>query len=122
MESRSLTAEEIAEWMDQAECMETECKARGDIEDLNATDVAIIKKITIRKDRICDNIPPDNLVACQTSEEIAFLDGLDHETFIRALRHEEIHYVLFFETGNNDGGHKTIWFNLDESPCPETAM
>lgn len=78
VESRSLTAEEIAVWMDQAECMETESKARGDIEDLDATDVTIIKKITIRNDRICDNIPPDNLVACQTSEEIAFLDGLDH--------------------------------------------
>jgi hypothetical protein len=122
VESRSLTPEELAVWMDQAECMETESKAREDIEDLNATQVAVVKKITIRKDLTCGDIPPDNLVACETSDEIAFLDGLDHETFLRALRHEEIHYVLFYETGNSDGGHKTIWFNLDESPCPETAQ
>ena len=122
VERRALTDEEIAIWNDQADCMETESKARDDIEDLDATDVAIVKEITIRKDLTCGDIPPDHLVACQTKDEIAILDGLDKETFIRALRHEEIHYILFYETGNSDGGHKTIWFNLDESPCPETAQ
>ena len=57
-----------------------------------------------------------------TDEEVAILDGLDQETFDRALRHEEIHYILFFETGSADGGHKSIWFDLDQSPCPETGQ
>jgi len=57
-----------------------------------------------------------------TDEEIAILDGLDVTTFNRALRHEEIHYILFFETGSSDGGHKSIWFDIEESPCPETGQ
>jgi len=122
VERRSLTGEEVAIWNDQADCMETESKSRMDIEDLNATDVSIVPEITIRKDLMCGNIPPDNLIACQTENEIAILDGLDQETFNRALRHEEIHYILFFETGNGDGGHKSIWFDLENSPCPETAQ
>lgn len=122
VERRSLTDEEVAIWNDQAGCMETESKARADIEDLNATDVPIVPEITIRKDLMCGNIPPDNLIACQTENEIAILDGLDATTFNRALRHEEIHYILLYETGNSDGGHKSIWFDLDESPCPETGQ
>ncbi len=47
---------------------------------------------------------------------------MDVTTFNRALRHEEIHYILFFETGNSDGGHKSIWFDTEESPCPETGL
>jgi hypothetical protein len=122
VERRALTDEEIAIWNGQAECMETESKSRPDIEDLNATDVSIVPEITIRKDLMCGNIPPDNLIACQTENEIAILDGLDRETFNRALRHEEIHYILFYETGSSDGGHKSIWFDIDESPCPETGQ
>lgn len=102
--------------------METESKSRPDIEDLNATDVDIVPEITIRKDLMCGNIPPDNLIACQTENEIAILEGLDVTTFNRALRHEEIHYILFFETGSSDGGHKSIWFDIEESPCPETGQ
>ncbi len=122
VERRPLTDEEVAIWNDQAQCMETESKSREDIQDLDATDVRIVPEITIRKDLACGDIPPDNLIACQTENEIAILDGLDAETFERALRHEEIHYILFFETGNNDSGHKSIWFNIDESPCPATAQ
>ncbi|MEW6143592.1 MAG: hypothetical protein AB1598_01095 [Thermodesulfobacteriota bacterium] len=122
VERRALTDEEVAVWNEQAECMETESKSRPDIEDLNATDVPVVPEITIRKDLMCGNIPPDNLIACQSEDEIAILDGLDQETFNRALRHEEIHYILFFETGNGDGGHKSIWFNIDESPCPESGQ
>jgi len=118
---RELTESEIDIWMDQAECMETESKSRDDIQDLEATAVHFVDEITIRTDLMCGNIPPDNLVACQTQNEIAFLDGLNPETFTRALRHEEIHYVLFFLTGNNDKNHQSIWFDLDESPCPETG-
>jgi hypothetical protein len=81
----------------------------------------VVKEITIRKDLTCGKIPPDNLVACQSDDEIAFLDGLDHEKLIRALRREEIYYILFFETGNGDGGYKTVWFNSD-SFCQETAL
>lgn len=119
VERRALTEEEVAIWNEQAECMETASKSSPDIEDLNATDVPVVPEITIRKDLMCGNIPPDNLIACQSEDEIAILDGLDQETFNRALRHEEIHYILFFETGNADGGHKSIWFDLEESPCPE---
>jgi hypothetical protein len=122
VERRSLTDEEIAIWNEQAECMETESKSRPDIEDLNATDVPVVPEITIRKDLMCGNIPPDNLIACQSEDEIAIIDGLDQETFNRALRHEEIHYILFFETGNADGGHKGIWFDTEESPCPEAGL
>lgn len=122
VERRLLTDEEVAIWNDQADCMETESKSREDIQDLDATDVQIVPEITIRKNLTCGDIPPDNLIACQTENEIAILDGLDAKTFERALRHEEIHYILFFETGNGDGGHKSIWFNIDESPCPETAQ
>jgi hypothetical protein len=122
VERRALTDEEVVIWNEQAECMETASKSRPDIEDLNATDVSIVPEITIRKDLMCGNIPPDNLIACQTEDEIAILDGLDQETFNRALRHEEIHYILFYETGNGDGGHKSIWFDIDESPCPETGQ
>ena len=113
---------EVVVWNDQAECMETESKSRPDIEDLNATDVPVVPEITIRKDLMCGNIPPDNLIACQSEDEIAIIDGLDQETFNRALRHEEIHYILFFETGNADGGHKSIWFDTEESPCPEAGL
>jgi hypothetical protein len=122
VERRPLTDEEVAIWNDQADCMETESKSRPDIEDLNATDVSIVPEITIRRDLTCGNIPPDNLIACQTENEIAILEGLDVTTFNRALRHEEIHYILFFETGSSDGGHKSIWFDTEESPCPETGQ
>jgi hypothetical protein len=122
VERRALTDEEVVIWNEQAECMEAASKSRPDIEDLNATDVPIVPEITIRKDLMCGNIPPDNLIACQTENEIAILDGLDQQTFNRALRHEEIHYILFFETGSSDGGHKSIWFDIDESPCPETGQ
>lgn len=108
--------------MEQAECMETESKARADIEDLDATVVPFVDQITIREQLMCGSIPPDNLVACQTRNEIAILDGLSPETYTRALRHEEIHYILAFLTGNNDKNHQSIWFNLDESPCPETGL
>ena len=118
VERRPLTEEETAIWNEQAECMETASKSSSDIEDLNATDVPVVPEITIRKDLMCGDIPPDNLIACQSGDEIAILDGLDQETFDRALRHEEIHYILFFETGNADGGHKSIWFDPEESPCP----
>ena len=57
----------------------------------------MVKEITIRKDLTFGNIPPDNLVASQSGDEIAFPDDIDHETFIRALWHEEIHYILFVE-------------------------
>jgi hypothetical protein len=119
---RGLTESEIEIWMEQAECMETESKSRDDIQDLGATAVPFVDEITVRTDLMCGSIPPDNLVACQTQNEIAFLDGLSPETFTRALRHEEIHYVLFFLTGNNDRNHQSIWFDLDESPCPETGL
>lgn len=66
----------------------------------------MVKEIKIRKDHTCGNIPPDNLVSSQSGDETAFPDGIDHETFIRALRHEEIHYILFVEKGDGDGGHK----------------
>jgi len=122
VEKRALTDEEVVIWNDQAECMETESKSRPDIEDLNATDVPVVPEITIRKDLMCGDIPPDNLIACQSEDEIAIIDGLDQETFNRALRHEEIHYILFFETGNADGGHKSIWFDPEESPCPEAGL
>jgi len=121
VERRALTPDEVAIWNEQAECMETASKSSPDIEDLNATDVSVVPEITIRKDLMCGNIPPDNLIACQSEHEIAILDGLDQETFDRALRHEEIHYILFFETGHADGGHKSIWFDPEESPCPETG-
>lgn len=119
---RGLTESEIVIWMEQAECMETESKSSDDIQDLEATAVPFVDEITIRTDLMCGSIPPDNLVACQTQSEIAFLDGLSPETFTRALRHEEIHYILFFLTGNNDRNHQSIWFDLDESPCPETGL
>jgi hypothetical protein len=122
VERRPLTDEEVVIWNEQADCMETESKSRPDIEDLNATDVPVVPEITIRKDLMCGNIPPDNLIACQSEDEIAIIDGLDQETFNRALRHEEIHYILFFETGNADGGHKSIWFDTEESPCPEAGL
>lgn len=121
VERRALTPDEVAIWNEQAECMEAASKSSPDIEDLNATDVSVVPEITIRKDLMCGNIPPDNLIACQSEHEIAILDGLDQETFDRALRHEEIHYILFFETGNADGGHKSIWFDPADSPCPETG-
>ncbi len=121
VERRALTPEEVAIWNEQAECMEAASKSSPDIEDLNATDVPVVPEITIRKDLTCGSIPSDDLIACQSENEIAILDGLDQETFDRALRHEEIHYILFFETGNSDGGHKSIWFDPDESPCPETG-
>ena len=122
VERRPLTDEEVAIWNDQADCMETESKSREDIQDLGATEVQIVPEITIRRNLTCGDIPPDNLITCQTENEIAILDGLDAETFERALRHEEIHYILFFETGNSDGGHKSIWFDIEESPCPETSQ
>ena len=121
VERRELTESEKEIWMEQAECMETESKARDGIQDLEATAVPFVDEITIRKELMCGNIPPDNLVACQTQNEIAILEGLSPETYNRALRHEEIHFVLFFLTGNNDRNHQSIWFNLDESPCPETG-
>lgn len=122
VERRVLTVAEMEVWMEQAECMEAESKSRADIEDLDATEVPFVDEITVRKELTCGGIPPDNLVACQTQNEIAFLDGLDQETFIRALRHEEIHFILFFLTGNNDRNHQSIWFDLEESPCPETGL
>lgn len=122
VERRALTPDEVAIWNAQAECMESASKSRPDIEDLNATDVSIVPQITIRKDLMCGDIPPDNLIACQTENEIAIIDGLDQETFNLALRHEEIHYILFYETGSGDGGHKSIWFNDEESPCPVTGL
>ncbi len=121
VERRPLTEEEVAIWNEQAECMEAASKSRPDIEDLNATDVPVVPEITIRKDLMCGSIPPDNLIACQSEDEIAILDGLDQDAFNRALRHEEIHYILFFETGNADGDHNSIWFDPEESPCPETG-
>lgn len=121
VERRPLTQDEVAIWNEQAECMESASKSNPGIEDLNATDVSIVPEITIRKNLMCGDLPPDNLIACQTNNEIAILDGLDQETFDRALRHEEIHYILFFETGNADGGHNSIWFDLEQSPCPETG-
>lgn len=122
VERRALTPDEVAIWNDQAECMEAASKSRPEIEDLNATDVSIVPRITIRKNLMCGDIPPDNLIACQTENEIAIIDGLDQETFNLALRHEEIHYILFYETGSGDGGHKSIWFDDEESPCPVTGL
>ncbi|MEQ9618480.1 MAG: hypothetical protein RIG61_04835 [Deltaproteobacteria bacterium] len=119
---RGLTDSEIEVWIEQAECMESESKSRADIEDLDAIEVPFVDEITIRKELSCGGIPPDNLVACQTQKEIAFLNGLDQDTFLRALRHEEIHFILFFLTGNNDRNHRSIWFDLEESPCPETGL
>lgn len=121
VERRPLTEEETAVWIDQAECMETESKSRQDIPDLDATGVPIVSEITIRNNLTCGDADPDTLVACQSRDEIAFQNGLDHDTFLMALRHEEIHYILFFLTGNGDGNHRSIWFDLDESPCPETG-
>ena len=121
VEERALTDEETAVWIDQAECMETESKSRDDIQDLDATEVPIVSEITVRNDLTCGDAPPDSLVACQSRDEIAFQSGLDHTTFLMALRHEEIHYILFFLTGDGDGNHRSIWFDIEESPCPETA-
>ena len=121
VERRALTPDEVAIWNEQAECMEAASKTSPEIEDLNATDVPVVPEITIRKNLTCGNIPSDNLIACQSENEIAIVDGLDQETFDIALRHEEIHYILFFETGSNDGGHKSIWFDEGESPCPVTG-
>ena len=121
VERRALTPDEVSIWDEQAECMETASKSSPDIEDLNATEVSIVPKITIRKNLMCGDIPPDNLIACQSENEIAIVDGLDQETFNRALRHEEIHYILFYETGNADPRHRSVWFDLTESPCPETG-
>ncbi len=122
VERRGLTESEIEVWIEQAECMEAASKSRDDIEDLDATEVPFVDIITVRKDLMCGSIPPDNLVACQTQDQIAFIDGLSPETFTRALRHEEIHYILFFLTGNNDKNHQSIWFNSEESPCPESGI
>ena len=121
VERRPLTPDELAIWNEQADCMETASKADPNIEDLNATDVPVVPEITIRKELMCGDIPPDNLIGCQSKDEISILDGLNQKTFDLALRHEEIHYILFFETGNADGGHKSIWFDDAQSPCPETA-
>jgi len=121
IEQRPLTDEETAVWIDQAECMEEASKSTDDIKDLDATEVPIVSEITVRNNLTCGDAPPDSLVACQSKDEIAFQSGLDHNTFLRALRHEEIHYILFFLTGNGDGNHRSIWFNIQESPCPETA-
>jgi len=121
VEQRALTDEETAVWIDQAECMETASKSRDDIQDLDATEVPIVSEITVRNNLKCGDSRPDGLVACQSRDEIAFQSGLDHTTFLMALRHEEIHYILFFLTGNGDGNHRSVWFNIEESPCPETA-
>ena len=121
IEQRALTDEETAVWIDQAECMETASKSRNDINDLDATGVPIVSEITVRNDLKCGDAPTDSLVACQSRDEIAFQNGLDHTTFLMALRHEEIHYILFFLTGDGDGNHRSIWFDIEESPCPETA-
>jgi hypothetical protein len=121
VEQRPLTDEETAVWIDQAECVERESKSRQDIPDLDAAEVPIVSEITIRNDLKCGDAPPDTLVACQSRDEIAFQNGLDHDTFLMALRHEEIHFILFFLTGNGDGSHRSVWFDLEESPCPETG-
>ncbi len=122
LEERALNAAEIAEWADQAECMEQASKASAEIKNLNATQAPIVNKITIRQEVICDNRQEENLVACHTQNEIAIRADLSGDQYYRIIRHEAIHCILLLLTGSNDKQHRTIWFDPENNPCPETDI